>query len=46
MAAKKKRPRISRGKPLTDKEVQALRDRAKAYREKGGEYLEPGEFKL
>jgi hypothetical protein len=28
------------GRPLTDKEVQILRDKAKEYRDKGGNYLE------
>jgi hypothetical protein len=32
-------------KPLTDEEVQRLREKAKEYAKEGGKYLEGGEFK-
>lgn len=35
-----------RRRVLTDKEVDALRKRAKAYRDSGGAYLETGYFKI
>ena len=35
--------KLRAGKPLTDKEVDELRKRAKAFRDKGGDYLTPME---